>query len=378
MIAVSGVGALEGALTLRALIGARPRITMITPDADFTSGATAAGEAPAGTARHAITRIAADLALELRDDRVVSVQPSAHTLQTADGATVAYDRLLLALGTRRTAVFKDALTVDDDPLGSHLAGLRAEIKRREVESIAFIAPRGTIWALALYELALQTAAHAADLSLGLSISVATPEPAPLAAFGPEASAVVRRMLNRAGISLATGARCQLHKPGKLVMEPGGAPLSVDRIVALPLLRGPSISGISSGPEGFVSVDSQSRVRGLGGIFAAGDMTHLPLKHGGLAAQQADLAAETIVAERAGLPAPRPRTLIAEAILVGTDRSVRLRAELGDRGIATRCVVFEEPPGMPLDRLITRRLTAYLHKLDRAATPRPGREVATAR
>ena len=48
--------------------------------------------------------------------------------------------------------------------------------------------------------------------------------------------------------------------------------------------------------GFVPVDAHGRVRGLRGVYAAGDGTNFPIKQGGLATQQADAVAEAIAAE----------------------------------------------------------------------------------
>ena len=371
VIAGSGVGGLEAAFSLRALAADRVAITMVSPDTHFSYRPMGVRDpfSLAGAEEYPLDAIAADLAVELRRDRLASVQPSACTVRTTGGELIGYDHLLLAVGPLRSSVFAEALTLDDHRLGDQLAGLRADIERGEVESVAFIAPRGTTWPLPIYELAFLTAAHAEDLGIDLSITVATPEVAPLAVFGPEAAMAVRGMLHRAGISLRTGVRCQVPGDQQLVLEPRGAVMHVDRIVGMPLLWGPSIPGLPSAAGGFVPVDPLSRVQGCDRVFAVGDMTDLPLKHGGIAGQQADLAAEAIAADIAGIAEPRPRRLIAEAVLLGADRPVRLRAMLDPTGVATRCAVASEPRGLPRDKLITRRLTPYLRQLDQARARR---------
>lgn len=370
VIAGSGVAGLEAALGLSGLGGDRPRITMITPDSEFTYRPMGVREpfGLAGARRYPLNEIARDLGLELHHDRVVAVQPEAHTLRTAAGSFLAYDTLLLAVGPLRSSVFANTLSLDDHRLGRQLARLRVGIERDEVESVAFIAPRGTTWPLPIYELALLTAAHADALDIDLSITVATPETAPLASFGPKASAAVRGMLHRAGISLQTSARCHVDDAGRLVAQPRAGAMYVDLIVATPLLWGPSIPGIPSGPGGFVPVDRLSRVRGLDDVFAAGDMTDLPIKHGGLAAQQADVASQMIAAELGAGAEPRPHPLIVEAILLGADGSVRLRGAL--EGEVARCAVSHAPYGVPRDKLITRRLSPYLRRLDDAGAQPP--------
>ena len=63
-------------------------------------------------------------------------------------------------------------------------------------------------------------------------------------------------------------------------------LEVDRVVALPTMTGPSISGVPASLGGFLPVDAHGKVLGVDGIYAAGDGTSFPVKQGGLAAQQA--------------------------------------------------------------------------------------------
>jgi len=70
-----------------------------------------------------------------------------------------------------------------------------------------------------------------------------------------------------------------------------------RVIAMPRLVGPAIAGLPHDASGFIPVDGYGRVNGLRDVFAAGDVTTFPLKQGGLAAQQADVAAATIVAEQ---------------------------------------------------------------------------------
>ena len=53
------------------------------------------------------------------------------------------------------------------------------------------------------------------------------------------------------------------------------------------------------------VDRLGRVEGMSGVYAAGDVTTFPLKHGGLATQQADTLAHAIAASL-GIHAEPPR------------------------------------------------------------------------
>jgi sulfide:quinone oxidoreductase len=104
------------------------------------------------------------------------------------------------------------------------------------------------------------------------------------------------------------------------MRPSDRRLEVDRVVALPRLAGPRLGGVPADPDGFVEVDEHCRVRGLDGVWAAGDGIAFPIKFGGLAAEQADAAAEDIAA-RAGAPVePRPfRPVLRGRLLTGVAR-----------------------------------------------------------
>ena len=132
----------------------------------------------------------------------------------------------------------------------------------------------------------------------------TRESDPLGVFGRTASAAVAGRLAAAGIALRTGSFAQEYADGKLWLELEG-PLDADLVIALPRLHGPRLAGLPADDDGFVPVDPYARVRGVDRVWAVGDMTSRPLKQGGLAAQQADVAAAGIAARLAGR-AVRPR------------------------------------------------------------------------
>ncbi len=88
------------------------------------------------------------------------------------------------------------------------------------------------------------------------------------------------------------------------MHLDGAPdLAVERIVTVPVLDGPALEGVPADARGFIPVDAYARVRGLERVYAIGDAADLLVKQGGLACQQADVAAASIAhALGAGPPA----------------------------------------------------------------------------
>jgi sulfide:quinone oxidoreductase len=98
------------------------------------------------------------------------------------------------------------------------------------------------------------------------------------------------------------------------------------------------------------------------VFAAGDATNFPIKHGGIAAQQAETAAAAIAA-LAGAPVePRPLDPVIHAILLGGDRPLHLSAHFSG---SVRSKVSETPLWRGQAKIDARRLTPYLDGLDRA-------------
>jgi sulfide:quinone oxidoreductase len=108
-------------------------------------------------------------------------------------------------------------------------------------------------------------------------------------------------------------------------------MPADRVVAAPLLRGQRLVGIPTNRSGFVPTDSFGRVEGLDDVFAVGDMTSFPIKHGGLATEQADRVAHVVAGSYGftckGLRASR----VLRLRLLGADRPLFLRAELDQLG-----------------------------------------------
>jgi sulfide:quinone oxidoreductase len=204
------------------------------------------------------------------------------------------------------------------------------LEQGRVHRLAFVAVSGTAWTLPLYELALLTAARGRQNGLDLEIEVVTSESAPLGVFGAEASTAVGERLAAAGIHLRTGTFPTEVADGRLWLELEG-PLDVDLVVALPRLRGPAVPGLPTDESGFVPVDPFGRVRGLDAVWAVGDMTTRPLKQGGLATQQADVAAADIaVLAGAEIDVKPYRPVLRGLLLTGEEPAYlqrRLRAPL---------------------------------------------------
>lgn len=233
-----------------------------------------------------------------------------------------------------------------------------ELEQGLVRSLVFVVPPESGWSLPLYELALLTANHAESRSIGnVALTLVTCEPAPLAVVAGDASAAVTRLLGIADVRVLAGRRA-LAWDGRIVtLDPpdGEGPLVADRVVALPRLSGPAIAGLPADDHGFIEVDEHLRVPGLPGVYAVGDATTFPVKQGGLAAQQADLAAALIA--RAAGPDASSWAILRSVLLTG-GRPLYIQALIeGDRPHASS--TSETPPWSPPQKIVARYLAPYL-------------------
>ena len=189
----------------------------------------------------------------------------------------------------------------------------------------FTLPAGAGWTLPLYELAL-LAAH--ELPDGPELTIVTPEPRPLDLFGPVASDALARLLDRAGIGFEGETVAEAVVGGALSTRDGRL-IAADAVIALARLQGPRIAGLPADAEGFIGVDEHGRVTGACDVFAAGDVTAGPIKQGGLAAQQADAAAETIAAEAGAHLTPRACRRVLRGVVLTGEAPLFLRRDLDD-------------------------------------------------
>jgi sulfide:quinone oxidoreductase len=372
LIVGGGVAALEAALALRDLAGERLVTTILAPDPEFVYRPMTVGEPFSHplARRYPLEEIARDIGFELRADSFQWLDAEGRTVHTGTGEALSYDALLLAPGARMHARFKHATTIDDKRLDELLHGLIQDVEGGYVHRLAFILPGRMGWPLPLYELALMTATRAYDMNMELSITLATPEDAPLAVFGRGASDAIRQLLEDKGILTITSAHCEVPEPGRVVISPGSRQLHADQIVAMPELFGPSVRGVPLGSTGgFIPVDARCRVRGLERVYAAGDATDFAIKHGGIAAQQADVAAQSIAAI-AGLAAEPPpfRPDIHGMLLTGGKPRYLSAHVTGGHGSSSQ--LTDSPTWSPPTKIAAKYLAPYLEKRDRveASTP----------
>ena len=342
LIAGGGVAALETVLALRALAGRRVAIELLAPADEYVERPSSVlspfGGAPA-------PRIPLDGLPELGVIRhrgaLAAVDPGRREVRTTDGGRLGYDRLVVAPGAHSVDGIPGAVTFR----GPITAGAVESAIRGAESRIVFVAPEEAGWLLPLYELALLTAHEFPD---GADVAVVTHEPRPLDVFGPIASDALARLLDRAGIEFIGRTRAVECLADSLVTADGEL-IRADAVISLPHLRGPFIQGLPADTNGFIPINANARVVGVPHIFAAGDATSEPIKQGGLAAQQADAAAEAIAAEAGAALIPRPYRRILRGVVLTGERPLYLRRDLDEAQEIIR-PLRGTPPGVSRDQL----------------------------
>jgi sulfide:quinone oxidoreductase len=367
LIVGGGVAAIEAALALKHRAGGLVRTTMLAPDVDFEYRPDRVGEpfGRAAAATYPLARIAADIGVELEQDALSWVDPAEQFVHTDLGQVISYGVLLLAVGARLYEWSEHALSIDPTQLDEQLHGLVQDVEDGNVHSVAFVIPSRNTWPLPMYELALQTARRARQMNAAVEVLLVTPEDTPLEILGTAASGQVSQLLAEQGVKTITSAFCVMHEAGRITVHPGDRDVVVDRVVALPELEGPALPGIPrSAAHGFISVKPDLRVVGLEHVYAAGDMTDFYVKHGSIAAQQADTAADSIaILAGAQIVAP-PFIPTLYALLKGGERPLYIRARsLGIHGSTAE--LSSEPLWTPATKIHARYLAPYLESLDRA-------------
>lgn len=365
LIVGGGVGALEAALALRDLAGERVRVEICTSRDDFVYRPFAVGE-PYGASRvlrYDLEQLAERCGAELRRENITAVDTARRCATTHDGEEVPYDYLIVSCGSRLLWSVPGAATfwgvADEGEVREVVQRLREGRLRR----LVFTLPGGHGWALPAYELALLAATEMSRAGVsGTQLTVVTPEDGPLLIFGRRASEQVGTLLADHDIEVITGTHPVKYEDGVLSIVPGDK-IEADAVVSLPRLEGRHIEGLPYDSSGFIPVDDHSRVPGIADAFAIGDVTNFPVKQGGIATQQADVAAEAIAAEIGCEVESKPLDPVLRGVLWTGSKPRYLFGWLAG-GHGETSVASERPP-WPVDnpsKLIGRYLTPFLAEL----------------
>ena len=350
------MAALEATLALQELAQERVSVEVIAPEPDFVYRPLAVTEPfrVGETRRFPLGQLVELAGGSLSRGRVSGVEPESRILFTAEGTAHNYEALLVALGARPRVALDGALTFLGPESGVELEGLLDEALSGEVRRIVFALPSGVAWPLPLYELALLTSTFLVDRGAEVEIELVTPEDRPLGLFGAQASDALAELLDARGIVCRTGTTPMRIEDGALQVAPEGK-VEADRVVALPRLEGPSLPGLPFDANGFIPIDSYCHVESEPDVWAAGDATRFPLKQGGIAAQQADVAAAGIAAEAGAGVEPESFKPVLRGLLLTGMVARFLRAEPGTPQSSIDTEALWWPPA----KIVGRHLAPFL-------------------
>lgn len=355
LIVGGGVAGIEALMALADLGDNRLRLQLVADRASFVLPPEILGVPWGATPLHVdLERLCRAFGARFELGTVTGVDAGAHEAYLAGGETVAYERLLLAPGARHALPYgADTRTLGFGMLPHALAADASG-------TVVVVVPDGASWTLPAYQLALLCAGHGRD------VQVLTGEAVVLESFGPATTAAVRALLQRHGVIVHTG---RAPAPGTSIAG------MADTVIALPLLEGPSITGLALAERGFLRADERGAAPGLEHVYVAGDATDGPIKQGGLAAQQADTAAAEIVRSCGGRTAPTPYAPVIRGRLTsygGEELYLRRALDGQDQG-ATSTDPLWRPPGA----ICAWRLARWLdYHRDTLQSPAPDRPLTT--
>lgn len=311
VVAGGGVAGLEALIALRSLGGDHVDPVLVSPQRGFAFRALEVAEPFGGRAMSiALDDLLGELDVPQVTDRVLRVAPDRRVVETSGGESLPYDALLLALGGTAFPLHAHGITFDRPGDPAAFDELLADVEAALASDVVFVVPDTRAWTLPAYELALMLRAWSRRRGIAVRIRVVTAEDSPLQAFGASVSDQVAAVLDRADVGTVTGSTPVVVSDGALLA--GSHWVTTDRIVSLPGLAGPRLPGVPCDWEGFIEVGPDGAVPGCPGVYAVGDGAAHPRKQGGLAAQQADVAARAIL-RSAGLDVPPP---VEETVLRG--------------------------------------------------------------
>jgi sulfide:quinone oxidoreductase len=361
LVVGAGVAALEATLALKALAEERVDVEVLAPEDDFVYRPLAVAEPfGKGEVRSFPVRRLVELAgARLTPGALARVDLTRRRALTADGRELAWEVLVLAVGVRTREGVPGGLTFRGREEREELTEVLDAASAGRLGSITFALPTLAAWPLPIYELALMTRTVLEDRgATQVHLSLVTPEASPLAVFGAAASKTVAELLAGCRIDVHTQRTPVVFRDGALIVVPGRA-IRTQQVVSIPVPEGRQIPGIGQDGRGFVPVDEHCRVGGRDDVFAVGDMTTFPIKQGGIAAQQADAAAQRIAALAGAEIEPHPfRPVLRGLLLTGLGPRF-LRSDVLDASSEVDMEPLWWPPGKIAGRYLAPFLAEHL-------------------
>lgn len=379
VIGGGGVAGVEALLALHDMAGERAELTLVSPEPDFVMKPLLVEE-PFGLGpaeQRALGPLADEHGAEFVQRGLARVDEGSSEIELDDASRLPYDHLVVCLGGRYRPAFEGVTTF---PFGDAPFDPDELLDRAAAgdHRLAFVVPAGVTWSLPLYEIALMTQRCAAERGVRATMALITPEPAPLAVFGPAASAAVAELLRARHIELFPSSTVTDLGSTGIKLAPGSRALGPAEVVALPVMDGPGVEGLPADERGFIPIDEHARVRGAERAYAAGDGTNFPIKQGGIATQQADAAAAHIAHELGAAAPPEPFHPVLRGKLLTGGESVHMRTDVAGGGGEGE--VSPDRLWWPPEKISGRYLAAWLHHDAPSADsepPLPGLDVEVA-
>ena len=284
-----------------------------------------------------LSSLATDAGATFSPGELVSVDAARHIAYTSPGGAVPYSMLLIACGAVPQPGGPRSAYVPRP--GGHGED-RAAARRDRGGECAASRLRGT-GRSGLEPAGLRARADDGRLGRrleavdGVTLSLVTPEDdaaAPIRARGERCGA---RLLEKRGIAIHTQRVSAEARPGELLLVGGdesSRPTASSRSRAC-RVRGSAASRRRSRASS--RSIAHGRVTGMPDVYAAGDITTFTVKQGGIAAQQAEAAAEAIAAAAGVELEPRPFRPVLRGLLLTGDGPRYLHSErVGGAGKAT--------------------------------------------
>jgi len=311
-----GFGGLEAAFALRAALGERVEITLVSEYDRFRFKPNTIyipfGADPAKF-EVPLRKPLAGRDIHFVHGRVRDVDPMSkgvgvEQFEGMEDHTIPYDYLVIATGAKMRlaevpglADYAHSVWTVADMLRLRRAfdqlidDARAGTHRR----VLFLVPPHNLWSGPLYELVqmLDTRLRHRQARAAVDLTWATYEATYLQALGPRLHEVVVHEFDRRGIN--SFAQFEVHEVLRHEVHfKNGAQLPYDLLVSFPpYVAATPFPSLPADDRGFIAADlGTRRVTGHAEIFAVGDTADFPLKQAFLACAQADAAAGQIAAD----------------------------------------------------------------------------------
>ncbi len=362
LVAGGGVAALEAVLALAETAGDRVAIELLCPAEQFTLRALSVAQPFGGEQPRTIdlARFCEQHGAGFRRDALAEVWSEQRRVLTTAADELTYDALLLAFGAKPVEALAGGHQFRGAADADWFERLLVELEAGAIERLAFVVPTAVHWSLPLLELALLTSHWLAERGVGgAKLAFVTHEASPLQVFGERTSEQVAALLGRAGVELLAAQPVSAVADGQVLDEVGRTLLEVDEVVTLPALRVGEIPGIAQGRHGFIACDAEMRVDGTQNVWVAGDASWFPIKQGGIAAQQAEVAAGWIAAAAGADVLPEPFYPVLRAALLTGDEPQFMRREIGIGRADATTALAASPLWWPPGKVAGPRLAPYL-------------------